>query len=358
MVIRLYPNSGLVIAFLRPKPPRLKNDRSRTYIITGNKLVLDVLFTIDVEIWCDGWNNIDEKFPNSFRKYIYGETQKGEFGLPFQLNMLKNSGLTSVCFVEPLFSTRFGQEPLQEIVDIIMESGHEIQLHLHTEWVDESLEPIITDCNRKRQYLRDFSAEEQIQLLSAGVNLLTKAGASRPTAFRAGGFGFNRDSLLACAANNIQFDSSYNASCFGLESGVEKGTVIVEPLKRDGVYEYPLTVFDDGRGILRHTQLTACSFKEMERALWQALEQERKAFTILSHGFELLDMRRNRPDKQVITRFEQLCNFFERNRDAFRVVGFNDLDPVSVEGQPQPLQSSRWLTYQRMIQQVSKRLRI
>jgi hypothetical protein len=224
--------------------------------------------------------------------------------------------------------------------------------------VDESIEPVIADSKRKRQFLRDFNAEEQVQLLAVGVDLLKGAGESNPTAFRAGGFGFNRDSIPACAANNILFDSSYNASHFGPESGLKEGTIIVEPIYIEGVYEYPMTNFEDGTGGLRHTQLTACSFKEMERLLWQALEQERKAFTILSHGFELLDPRRGRPDSQVIGRLKHLCKFFEKNSDAFRVVGFNDLEPVSVEHQPPPLRSSRWLTYQRRFQQASRRIRI
>ena len=322
------------------------------------ELMVDVLFTIDVEIWCDGWENIDKKFAASFQKYIYGKTPKGDFGLPFQLGMLDDSGLKGICFVEPLFSTRFGSAPLTEIVQLVKEPGHEVQLHLHTEWVDESLDPIIADHKRKRQFLRQFDLEEQTLLLAKGADLLNQAGAGRPKAFRAGSFGFNRNSLLACAANQIEFDSSYNATCFGLDSGVEPGTVIVEPIQRDGVYEYPLTVFDDGRGVLRHAQLTACSFKELERMLWQAAEQGRKSFNILSHSFELLDMRRNTPDKQVLTRLQKLCKFFERNSDTFRVLGFDELKPMSVETQPEALQSSRFLTYHRMAEQALRKLRL
>lgn len=60
--------------------------------------------------------------------------------------------------------------------------------------------------------------------------------------------------------------------------------LVVEPLEYQGVFEYPLTVFKDGIGSLRHVQLTACSYNEMERLLWQALERERSSFVILSHN--------------------------------------------------------------------------
>ena len=107
--------------------------------------MLDVFFTVDVEIWCDGWVDIDKKFDDAYRKYIIGPTSKGDYGLPYQLEVLKDHAIPGTFFVEPLFSTRFGNQPLEEIVGLIRESGQEVQLHLHTEWVDESKEPLIAN---------------------------------------------------------------------------------------------------------------------------------------------------------------------------------------------------------------------
>ena len=107
--------------------------------------MMDVFLTVDVEVWCDGWDNIDTKFPDAFQRYIYGATSRGDYGLPYQLNQLGEHGLIGVFFVEPLFSTRFGSAPLAEIVGLVREAGHEIQLHLHTEWVDESKEPLLEE---------------------------------------------------------------------------------------------------------------------------------------------------------------------------------------------------------------------
>ena len=112
--------------------------------------MLDVFFSVDVEIWCDGWDNLDEKFPDAFRRYVYGQTARGNFGLPYTVQVLREHGLKGVFFVEPLFSTRFGSQPLEEIVGLIREGGQEIQLHLHPEWVDESVEPLLENINGKR----------------------------------------------------------------------------------------------------------------------------------------------------------------------------------------------------------------
>ncbi|MES2878574.1 MAG: polysaccharide deacetylase [Pseudomonadota bacterium] len=314
--------------------------------------MLNVFFTVDVEVWCKGWLHIDKKFPDAFRKYIYGPTPRGCFGLPYQLDVLKDHGLKGVFFVEPLFSARFGAPALAEIVGLIQDAGQEIQLHLHPEWTDEALKPILKDMQGKRQHLRYYSLEEQTILIAEGLKLLGNAGVRDINAFRAGSFGFNADTLSALAANGITFDSSYNASLFGPDSGVLPGVTVVEPIECRGVYEYPMTVFNDGTRSLRHAQLTACSFSEMEGLLWQALDAGRSSFVILSHNFELLNKAKNRPDDVVVQRFQQLCAFLSKNRNSFCVRGFHDLKPQVTQRQPAPLTSPFWRTGTRMIAQA------
>ncbi|PTR09490.1 hypothetical protein C8R32_103107 [Nitrosospira sp. Nsp5] len=317
--------------------------------------MMDVFITVDVEIWCDGWDNIDAKFPSAFQRYIYGPTSRGNYGLPYQLDQLREHGLTGVFFVEPLFSTRFGLDPLSEIVGLVRERGHELQLHLHTEWVDESKEPLLDDITGKKQLLRYFSLEDQTILIQAGARLIELAGGQSVNAFRAGNFGFNRDTLRALARNHIVFDSSYNASMLGRDSGVSPDVPLMEPIECEGVYEYPMTVFQDGASSLRHAQVTACSYREMEGLLWQALESGRKAFVILSHNFELLNGGMDRPDDIVVARFRKLCTFLDRHRDCFRVRGFHGLAPDLADSQPAPLTSPIWKTGLRMLEQGLRR---
>lgn len=317
--------------------------------------MLDVFFSVDVEVWCDGWNDLDEKFPDAYRRYVYGPTARGDYALPYILKVLEDAGLTGVFFVEPLFSTRFGRQPLQEIIGLLRAGKQEIQLHLHPEWVDESLEPLLENINGKRQYLRYYSFAEQEKLIAAGKRLIAQAGGGEATAFRAGGFGFNRDTLGALAANGIPFDSSYNASIFGPDSGVATGLVPVDPFECDGVCEYPMTVYNDGTRLLRHAQLTACSYREMEGLLWQALEAGRQSFMILFHNFELLNMAQDRPDDMVVERFRKLCSFLDRNRDSFCVRGFDGLLARPVAVQPAPLTSPIWKTGARVVEQLSRR---
>lgn len=318
--------------------------------------MLKVLFTVDVEIWCEGWTDIDTRFESAYQSYIHGPTAHGSFGLPFQLEVLRNHGLQGVFFVEPLYAARFGLDSLAETVALIRNAGQEVQLHLHTEWADEAREPLLPGLLSKRQHLRHFSAQEQRTLIDAGRTLLTRAGAPQPNAFRAGSFGFNRDTLHALHALGIGVDSSYNASQFGLDSGVWDGTPVVEPIVCEGVTEVPMTVFHDGTGRLRHAQLTACSATELEGLLWRALEDRREVFVLLSHGTELLNPAKNRRDDVAVARFRRLCRFLERHRDCFSTVGFRGLT-LSAAATPRarPMSSPLWRTGWRVLEQAYRR---
>ncbi|HEX7454768.1 MAG TPA: polysaccharide deacetylase [Gallionella sp.] len=317
--------------------------------------MLDVFFTVDVEVWCNGWKNLDASFDAAFRRYIYGPTAQGDYGLPFKLQMLADHGLQGVWFVEPLFALRFGTNFLAEIVGMIRQHGQEVQLHMHPEWLDEIHPALISGVEGKRRLMAEFSVAAQTTLIGKGIELLTQAGAERINAFRAGNYGFNLDTLRALAANGILFDSSYNAAGGGMESGLNPGSVLTEPMIFEGVHEYPVTVFQDGTSNLRPTQLTACSWREMEGLLWQALETGRRSFVIVSHNFELLDSSKILPSKIVIDRYERLCRFLSEHRDCFNVRGFNGLTPkVPITRQP-PLHSSILKTGERMLQQLCSR---
>src|SRR5207247_8136610 len=122
-----------------------------------------------------------------------------------------------------------------------------------------------------------------------------------------------RNTLRALLANAIEFDCSYNACMFARDSGVVPVTDMLDTFMCDGICEYPMTVFNDGTRSLRHAQLGACSFAELEGLLWQALKAGRNSFVILSHNFELLNPAKDRVDDVVVRRFRKLCSFLDRN---------------------------------------------
>lgn len=319
--------------------------------------MLNVFFTVDTEVWCGGWTNVAGNFPDSFRRYIYGPTASGEFGLRYQMAELTDNGLTGVFFVEPLFSFCVGRGPLDELVGLIRGAGHEVQLHMHTEWVDESKTQLLPDAPQaKRQNLRDFSLPDQTRLISLGLEALVASGAERPNAFRAGNFGMNADTLRAVGNNGMSFDSSYNGSLHSASTDLEPGQLLCEPLALLGVWEYPMTVYRDRPGNLRHAQVAACSFRELEHLLWKAHEEEREAFVILFHNFELLDRSKERADRVMVSRFRRLCRFLGSNRNSFHVRGFHGLTAEQRRAHRRPpLRGSAVLTALRFGEQLARR---
>jgi hypothetical protein len=296
---------------------------------------LDVLITVDTEVWPRSpggtrWDGSD--LGPHLRRDIYGDTAVGAFGLPYQMDVLNAHGIKAVFLVEALFADAAGPGPLREIVALVQKGGHEVQLHVHSEWLEWMPEPIVP--KRTGQNLAEFTVEEQVALLARGLENLRQAGAAEVRAFRAGNYGANFDTLRALARVGIPIDTSYNLCYLRAECGLELAEPLVQPRMLEGVCEVPISFFADYPGHYRHTQLTSCSFGEMRLALDRAWEGGWRTFVIVSHSFELLGRNRHnipaRPDRIVIGRFEKLCRFLGANRDRFRTVGFSGLDPASL----------------------------
>ncbi|MBE0549175.1 MAG: polysaccharide deacetylase [Rubrivivax sp.] len=283
---------------------------------------MNVHLTFDIEVWCNGWNDLDRAFPPSFERYVYGRSKHGEYALPQTLAILNRHGLPGVFFVEPLFAARFGLGPLRTIVQLIRGAGQQVQLHLHPEWTDEAVEPLIENCRVKRQHLSYYTLDEQTALIGHGRRMLEAAGSGPVTAFRAGSFAANRDTYGALHRNGILLDSSLNR-CFGISGADLRGEhTLDQRFEVAGVTTVPVTVFRDGLGRDRPAHVGACSAAEMRQALSSARKAGRRDFVIVSHNFEMLRSGTSLPDWIVVRRFEQLCAFLAAHRDQFEVGGF------------------------------------
>ncbi len=316
---------------------------------------MQILLTFDVEVWCNGWNHLDEAFPAAFDRYIFGRSRHGQYALPKTLEILSKHGLKGVFFVEPLFAARFGIEHLARIVDIILQAGQDIELHLHPEWSDEIDPPPLAKSDTKRQHLRYYTLEEQQQLIALGGKLLQQAGGGRPRAFRAGNFAANEDTFRALLANGLQFDSSLNSSMAG--SGPDlRGRIDLDRVQQiHGIYSCPMSVFRDGLGKMRHAQVGACSANEIICAADNARTLGWSQFVILSHNFELLKPGSSEPDRLVVRRFDKLCSAIAE-RDTWTTAGFNDLNWIESPTPPAVPRGQLTDTLLRYTEQLIRRI--
>lgn len=280
---------------------------------------MKVYLTFDIEVWCNNWDELDQRFPKSFHRYIYGRSSKGDYALPKTLEILDRHGLKGVFFVEPMFAGRFGVENLAIITKMIREAGQDIQLHLHPEWTDEISPLLFEGASIKRQHLSHYTFEEQCTLLDYGRKLFSLVDCHEINAFRAGSFACNTDTYRALQHCQFQVDSSLNLAHPASGLDLRNSLDFYRPQKFLEITLLPMTVFRDGLGKLRPAQLGACSLFELRSALRSALNNYVQHFVILSHNFEMLKPGCCDPDPIVVKRFSGLCEFLAAERSAFEV---------------------------------------
>jgi len=325
--------------------------------------LLNVFITIDTEItapYSDRWRETGLSF--ELARDIHGRTRSGDFGIGHQMRVMNEHGLEGVFFVEALCADAAGDAPLAEIVATVQEHGHEVQLHLHTEWLRRLAEPL-PGVARTGQNIRDFPLEEQVALLRRGAENLRRAGAPAPVAYRAGNYGADEDTLRALARTGIRYDTSYNFTYADAACGLGTLGTLRQPRSAHGLLEFPITYFRDRPGHWRHAQLCACSAGELEWVLLEAWRRGWWSVVIVSHSFELI--RRPgaadeiaAPNRVVVGRFERLCRFLASHRDKFRTRGFAGLDPdeVPTDVEADPLESSLGRTSWRLVEQLLSRV--
>ena len=319
---------------------------------------MNVFLTFDIEVWCNGWDNLDGSFPGSFERYVYGRSAHGDFALPQTLAILNRHGLKGVFFVEPLFATRFGVAHLEVIVGLIRSAGQEVQLHLHPEWTDEAIEPIIEDCATKRQHLSYYTLAEQTTLIAHGKKLLEAAGSGQISAFRSGSFAANVDTFEALRRNQIFLDTSLNC-CYEVSAPeLRSEHSFNQAFVTQGVTTFPVTVMKDGFGKDRHAQVGACSFSEMRGALLSAQRAGHRDFVVVSHNFEMLKPGSSLPDWVVVKRFERLCSYLAANSERFNVRGFGAdlMNPLQKSPPASQPKASLLATTRRYAEQLQRRL--
>jgi hypothetical protein len=260
-----------------------------------------------------------------------------------------------VFFVEPLFAREVGDACLRETVQRIGSAGQHIELHLHAEWNEKGRHPLVPGVRGRN--LRDYGVADQTRLIGEGASLLRAAGAREVTAFRAGGYAANADTLRALGAAGIPIDSSLNGSIGHSGDETLRATARSHASFRGpGAVEVPVTVYRDRSAHWRHAQLAACSARELKHLLAQAHAQRCRYFVVVLHGSELLTRDKSRADPVMLRRLDALLAFLQRHRDRFQTVGFADiageLAHGAVQAQPHALGTPLWMTGLRMLEQA------
>lgn len=242
----------------------------------------------------------------NFSRSIACETPSGPAGIFYQLDTFDRFGLKAVFFVDPMPALLWGVESISDIIGPIVERGHDVQLHLHTEWLAFAEAPTPVE-GRTGRNIKDFTFDEQCRLIDFARSTMIAAGAPPPIAFRAGNYGANDDTLLALKALGIRYDTSHCAGIAGGDCEISLGPDELQPVRHCGIIEVPIGSIRSIRGKLRHAQITALSSREILAAIRHARGAAHDSFSLVSHSFELVSRDRSKTNQIVKRRFERLC---------------------------------------------------
>jgi hypothetical protein len=313
---------------------------------------MNVYLTIDTELTSGLYRAHGAgKIREIFDKSIWGKTAEGNVGIGYQMEVLDRHGLKAVFFVDPMPALLFGVQLIRDIVQPIIERGHDVQLHMHSEWLQYVQASPLN--GRLGNHIKSFSLEDQATLIRYARDVLMEAGAPAPIAFRAGNYGANDDTLRALALNQIQYDSSFcpgiakSACDIGLSHSVEA------PLEHCGTIEVPIGAINGPRGGKRHAQLTALSTWEMLSAIDYSQKKRKTSFTLVSHSFELMSRDRARVNRIVQYRFERLCASLAEMKNI-KTSTYRENPPSVTMGAPSTLLPHRYMrTFARVCEQAA-----
>lgn len=240
-----------------------------------------------------------------FDRSIACRTADGDVGIMHQMEVMDASGIKGVFFVDPMPALLWGTKAVADVVEPILKRGHEVQLHLHPEWLE-----IAGDANplrgRTGRNMHDFSEAEQVELIEIAREYLMQAGAPAPTAFRAGNYGADDATLRALKRVGIRYDSSHVPGIAGSDSRISLGPTDQKVVRHQGTIEVPVGSIRSFRG-QRHAQITALSNWEMAAALRYCVREGVAMLNIVSHSFELMSRDRSRANTIVRDRFARFC---------------------------------------------------
>jgi peptidoglycan/xylan/chitin deacetylase (PgdA/CDA1 family) len=259
----------------------------------------------------------------NFARSIACETPEGDVGIFYQMDVFDRNGLKGVFFVDPMPALVWGNDAIKRVVQPIIERGHHVQLHLHTEWLEFAEKNPLR--SRTGSNMVNFTQADQEVLLSYAMEQIELAGAPRPVAFRAGNYGANDDTLRALAKLGIRYETSFSPGLATSACRIGLEPDVLLPVLHKGVVELPIAAIDGPGGTRRHGQITALSLRELKAAVRHAREENWPLLMLVSHSFELMNRIKCIPNKIVQRRFENFCEWLG-SRKRVRVTDFRDPD--------------------------------
>lgn len=301
---------------------------------------INVFITVDTEHSIGGAFNDPRMKPVGNEKRIFGKIGQREYGIPLIMDISDRFGLKITFFVEVFNQYFFGDKEGREVVAYILKRGHDVQLHLHPNYLNFTLKR--PQDLHYSDLIGEYPRDRQMEMIAQARKTLENHGAEAPIAFRAGCFGANTDTLSALSETGFIIDSSYNGAFLGGPCLMPDWGINDVQLGKTSVFEFPVTNFIEKSGLRSRRNMpldiNGVSFEEMR----YVLETVRRGagprnITVILHSFSFIkgydvQYTRARPRWNVIRRFEKLCLFLAENTGDFKVRTFGGLTRDQLAG--------------------------
>lgn len=296
---------------------------------------VNIFITVDTEHSIGGAFKNPRLRPVGNDRRILGSIDGKDFGIPLIMDIADIFNFKITFFLEVLNKYYFGSNESRTICDYILNRGHDVQLHLHPNYLNFTIDnPIRKDYS---DVIGHYDPVKQQRLLEEGRDALISYGAPEVCAFRAGCFGANEYTLDAARRAGLLFDSSYNAAyrpypCLIPDNDINDFSFI------RGIGEFPVTNFIENvpfRKKYKPLDINGVSSEEIIFVLNSALEKKQSCVVIILHSFSFLkpkdiQYKKVKPRISAIRRFERVCQYLYDNSDKFHVRTFPSLQRVEL----------------------------
>ncbi len=175
-------------------------------------------------------------------RLIWGRYDGQEFGIRRICAILKQYGIKGNFLIDFSACLLYGDKPVRDVVEFLLSEGHELHVHLHSEWVvrkwglrskDWADGPVGMDM------LDDTLSRSFLQF--AAFKYRTLVGQA-PVLFRAGGFRFNASTITAAQKLGFKACSNFNSGRHtDLWEGQSPAVINNEPFRwGDDLIELPV----------------------------------------------------------------------------------------------------------------------
>lgn len=266
---------------------------------------------------------------------ILGETTEGKYGIEYIMDQLDAYNVRALFFVDFAEAWDYGEDKIKQVVDTILQRGHDIGVHIHPDHM----------ADKNRLFLWEYTKDEQFEIIKKCTDLYKKLVGREPKSFRAGKYGANYDTLdIVCELGyKYDFSSFYHQQW----CGIRPEFTVNAPCRYKTLIEFPVTMHTTFKlGTIKREDkidMEGMTTGEFKYAINQASRQEFPiVVTMFLHSFSLLNWREhpNNPVKNS-RKVKKLCSAIDyvKNMDAFDIISEADLSKVELVSTDRALNS-------------------